>query len=213
MSGDRPLTKPAHEEFCRNVAMGMKILDAAASAGMHKNYGQILLRKPEVISRIEYLKVQREAEREENEQRELMERSVEQGVGHPSLVTTVKMRIEDFTLEFLVNQFLDIALEAKQVKNFNASTKALQIIAEALGLFNHEGQKTEEQIKKELTEKAKKTNLITLESLNNAFKNAGLNSPVTHVKEKVEVNTVDPVAEAFTNAGFVEKLGVEVKND
>lgn len=154
-----------HEFFARGIVAGKDPRQARADSGATENIS-VLSKDPIIRARIAELSEEKfriDSERKENLIRQ-------HHVEFP-------VKLEDVTPEFIVNQLLENGRKAREAGQYAASTKAYQVVADALGMFDKEEAlrkkaEEEEQRKKESTPE------LTLDVLNKVLSESGFTGTI-----------------------------------
>lgn len=111
------LPNPRHERFCEELAKGKSASEAYETAGFKPNRhnGATLARQKHILTRVAELLAQRsEMEREATQK------------------ATEALAIDK---QWVMARLVENAQEARALENFNASTRALELIGKEFGMF------------------------------------------------------------------------------
>lgn len=174
-----PLINPKHEIVARNIANGMTQSRALEDAGMAADNPTVTI-TPEFRARVNELLIERERIEEEAK---AATRAIVMSNRYQVLEP---MKLEDITIEFLVNKLVDNARQATESKQFSASNKAYELVGKILGLFDDKGP-SEEDKKKQEEEAARKARSLTLDQVNKALENSGFTGVIDLANADKEV--------------------------
>jgi hypothetical protein len=166
------LVNPKYELAARGIANGFTARKAFIEAGLPHDNTTTLTTKPEFRARVAELLEEKQKREDEAEQtRQITIATNQYGVENP-------VKIEEITIEFIVNKLIDNASQATKSKQFAASNKAYQLVGEILGLFDHGKGPSEEEKKRQEQEAAKKAQSLTLDQVSKALEKTGFSGVI-----------------------------------
>lgn len=154
-----------HEFFARGIVAGKEPRQARSDSGATESVA-VLSKDPMIRARIAELseeKFKRDSERKENLIRQ-------HHVEFP-------VKLEDVTPEFIVNQLLENGRMAREAGQYAASTKAYQVVADALGMFDKE-EALRKKAEEEEQRKKESNPDLTLDVLNKVLSETGFTGTI-----------------------------------
>lgn len=161
------LLNPKHEIAAKSIARGFTARKAFIEAGLQHDNTTSVTTRPEFRARVaELLEEKDRRDREAEETKKQVVLNNQYGVDNP-------VKLEEITIEYIVNKLIDNAAKSTESKQFAASNKAYQLVGEILGLFDHGKGPSEEEKKKQEAEAARQAQSLTLDQVSKALEKTG----------------------------------------